>query len=241
MSQQYKAVAAILKNTIASINELLNDPQDELHKLSITNDLQRTHDKLLLLTGTGDLESGKSTVLGPAKTIGGVAISKQRRFTEADLVPSDDKVFKLKQDIDAALVYFNPNASAEGILTNMPDLIIRGVAKKAGLKVSKDEPKELTVEFIEEVKQALEDAGLTQRKEPAPALTKEELSDLEQRIKEATEGSQGEMVAPVASVNLNEVKEVVMETIPPIPVAEPETIDPSKQETKPDPKKKAGK
>lgn len=178
MSQQYKAVAAILQQAITSVNAILNSPDDELHRLSVTNDLERSHNKLLLLTGTGDLEAQQSVVLGPAKTIGGQPIKKLRTFTEADLVPSDDKVFKLKQDIEDALVYFGEDLNNGSILANIPDMIIRGVAKRAGLKVTKDQPKELTLEFIDDVKAALRDAGLIQRREPAPALTEEELQAL---------------------------------------------------------------
>lgn len=240
MSHQYKAVAAILKNTIASIKELLKAPEDELHCLSVTNDLQRTHDRLLLLTGTGDLEGSQSAVLGPAKTIGGKPITKLRKFTEADMVPSDDKVFQLKQEIEAAIFYFSLESNAEGILANIPDLIIRGVAKKAGMPVTKDEPKELTVEFIEEVKAAV------------ALLPKEKGEDFDDEGNEQPNAGQGGLSEshimnpednglPLSEGKVETPGEeaVITDPVPDVKADEPK-IEP-KQDPKSEQKKKAGK
>jgi hypothetical protein len=251
MSQQYKAVAALLKNTIGAINELLSSPDDELHKLSVTNDLQRTHDKLLLLTGTGDLEAGQTTVLGPAKTIGGVPIAKQRRFTEADLVPADDKVFKLKQDIEEALIYFGPEANAAGILANIPELIIRGVAKRAGLQVTKDDPAEITVEFIESIKTAVAILNGAKPEETKGRLSIETL----ERIKDAMNGAKESDPALTGDdTSVNETKDSSVEKTEASDANPDAELNQVKNElkadeqkaisatdTKPDIKKKAGK
>lgn len=160
MSQQYKAAAAILTGAITTINAILNHSDDELHRLKLIQSLQREADYLLLVTGAGDLSESTGSVLGPATTIGGRPIGKLPRITERDLRPADDAVLNLKEEVESALFYFGPNSSSAGILANMPDLVIRGVAKKAGLTVSKDNPKELTVEFIDEIKGALLAKGL---------------------------------------------------------------------------------
>ncbi len=246
MSHQYKAVAAVLKSTITSINEILKDPADEMHRIRITGDLQRQHDQLLLLTGAGDLETGQSAVLGPAKTIGGKPIAKQRRFTADDMIPADDKVNNLRKQVDAAVGYFGPDASAEGILANIPELLIRGVAKKAGLQVTKDEPKDITVEFIEKIKEALAAAGIkgehtdddddedkddaadSNLSAMAGATLKE---DLNKGLEEAIMG--GDPMAPVGD-GMMATKQA--ET----PKEQPKAEEP-KQETKSDPKKKTGK
>ena len=229
MSNQYQAVAAVLQSAITSINAILTTPEDEMHRIRVTNGLQREIEQLLLLTGSGDLTTGQATVLGPATTIGGKPIAKQRRFTEADLTPSDDKVFQLKQDIENALVYFAPEASAEGILANVPDLVIRGVAKRAGLKVSKDEPKELTVEFVEKVKKALVDNGITgvvNDNDDDEKETPVKFEGLLQNVLKAGEGG------------ISEVHEMSREDFN-FP-SEQKSEEP-KQDPKPDPKKKAGK
>jgi hypothetical protein len=161
MSQQYKAAAKVIEGAIASINAILVGPEDEMHRLKLSQSLQREADYLLLVTGAGDLNENKDAViLGPATTIGGRPISKLPRITERDLKPSDDAVLNLKEAVENAVVYFGPDSDSAGILANIPDLVIRGVAKKAGLKVTKEQPKELTVEFIDEIKAALLAKGL---------------------------------------------------------------------------------
>jgi hypothetical protein len=239
MSNQYKAVAAVLQNAITTINAILTSPEDEMHRIRVTNRLQQESDQLLLLTGAGDLSTGETTVLGPATTIGGKKIGKVRKFTESDLVPSDDKVHQLKEAIDDALEYFGPDASSEGILARIPELIIRGVAKKAGLKVTKDEPQEVTVDFIEEVKVALFAAGLTQRMAPIETGEKVTTEDVEKLAAAIT--------APVT--DNQEVGITTSETKPPVdevetPAVEQPKPDEPKQDLKPketDTKKKTGK
>lgn len=242
MSTQYKAVAAVLQQAITSINAILTSPEDEMHRIRIANRLQMETDQLLLLTGAGDLTTGQPAVLGPATTIGGKKIGKLRKFTEADLVPSDDKVFDLKQQVENAVMYFGPDANAEGILANIPELIIRGMAKKAGLKVTKDEPKELTVEFIEMIKDALSiQNGTKTPDETKGRFSVEALEEIKNAINETkstpaeTILPADEMKAPVSEAENGKVEQPAGE--------QPKTEEP-KQETKPketDPKKKTGK
>jgi hypothetical protein len=156
---KYQAVSEVLKAAQVQVNALLSDPEDELHRIQINNVLQLQADRILLITGAGDITNPQSTVLGPAKTIGGQPIGKVRKFTEEDLKPSDDAVFNLKKQVEAALSYFGPNANSEGILANIPEVIVRGVAKKAGLPFSKEYQKEITVEFIDQIKAALHPEG----------------------------------------------------------------------------------
>jgi hypothetical protein len=255
MSNQYKAVAAILTSTITTISQLLNSSEDEMHKLRISNRLKQEADQLLLLTGSGDLQTGQPAVLGPATTIGGKPIGKVRKFTEADMIPSDDKVHQLKEAIEDALEYFGPEANAAGILANIPELVIRGVAKKAGLKVTKDEPKELTVEFIEQIKTALADQKEEQQLfKPGGPLTGAEIRELAHNIKEAIEEAKaekedsepkdgaGDIIPPVDETKAPASETVVEATEQPA-TDQPKPEEP-KQEQKAketDPKKKTGK
>lgn len=239
MSHQYKAVAAVLKSTITSINEILKDPADEMHRIRITGDLQRQHDQLLLLTGAGDLETGQSAVLGPAKTIGGKPIAKQRRFTADDMIPADDKVNNLRKQVDAAVGYFGPDASAEGILANIPELLIRGVAKKAGLQVTKDEPKDITVEFIEKIKEALAAAGIT-------GDHTDDDDDDEVKATGLTMGTGIEMTPEIQHQIVNEMQpaqgvEELKAEQPNNDASVGKSTEQPKPETKSDPKKKTGK
>jgi hypothetical protein len=155
MSNQYQAAAEVLKGAIAALNAILTKPEDEMHRIKITQTLQREADYLVLVTGAGDVTENKGSVLGPATTIGGKAIAKLPRITERELRPSDDKVLDLKEQVESALVYFGPDADSAGILANLPDIVIRGVAKKAGLQVTKQKPEILTVEFVDQIKTAV--------------------------------------------------------------------------------------
>lgn len=259
MSKQYKAVAAVLAQAITSINAILTSSEDEMHRIRVTNNLQREADQLLLLTGTGDLSTGQTAVLGPATTIGGKPIGKQRRFTEADLVPSDDKVYNLKQRVEDAVQYFGPEASAEGILANIPDLVIRGVAKKAGLKVTKDEPKELTAEFVGEIQAALATQNGLKPEETKGRLSVEVLNKIQDALKDSKDfhlpstnehsalannpSSVNDIAASVETKVNESLVDAGMSGEP--SVAETTKAEEAKQEAKPkpetDPKKKAGK
>jgi hypothetical protein len=250
-NSQYKAVAAILTSAITSINSILTSAEDEMHKIRISNRLQQEADQLLLLTGSGDLATGKGAVLGPATTIGGKPISKQRRFTADDMIPADDKVNKLKKDVEAAVGYFGPNANAEGILANIPELIIRGVAKKVGLPYKKDEVETITVEFIEKIKEALAAAGI--KGEPNDDDDEEEDDELNAAGNQPLIAGQGG-VSEVRIISTNDVggpmgegkvesekQEAPVNELQSAPVVEEPKAEEPKQEPKPEPKKKTGK
>jgi hypothetical protein len=240
-TSKYQAVSDVLKAAQSQINVLLSDNEDELHRLHIVQVLQQQSNRILLITGTGDLSAQQTTTLGPARTIGGKPIEKVRRFAESDLVPADDKVYQLKKNVKSALLYFGPNASAEGILANIPELIIRGVAKKAGLQVTKDEPKELTVEFIDQIKVALLAKGLTKPFDPKGPLTEEEISLLGQNVKEVFKEAEDEKATQELEAVIT-VNDPLLETKEE-PASEAtktfldETI-PTRTESKADPKKK---
>lgn len=179
MSNKFQAAAKVLLAAKDQINVLLTGPDEELHRLRLEQTLQREADYIVMVTGSGDMHSVETQSLGPATTIGGKPISKIRKITEADLLPSDDAVLNLKQQVENALVYFGPESNSAGILANIPELIIRGVAKKAGLKVTKDDPKELTVEFIDQVKAALVEKNIVPVKTVTDDMTDEERERLE--------------------------------------------------------------
>lgn len=246
MSQQYKAAAEVIKGAIVTLNAILVGPEDEMHRLKLSQSLQHEADYLLLVTGAGDLTENKdAVVLGPATTIGGRPIAKLPRITERDLKPSDDAVLNLKEQVESALVYFGPDSDAAGILANIPDLVVRGVAKKAGLKVTKDQPKELTVEFIDEIKAALLAKGLV------PSIRAEDKDLQEKYLSEKSlplvvgQGGLSEAHI-VTSEDLTTTEEQQLQAepviIPPTPAEKvPDEQHPQPDQLKADTKKKTGK
>lgn len=233
MSKHYQAAAEIIKGAIASINAILTDPEDEMHRLKLSQSLQREADYLLLVTGAGDVADNTGTVLGPATTIGGKPISKIPKITQRDLRPSDDKVLQLQEDVESALVYFGPDSDSGGILANIPDLIIRGVARKAGLQVTKQKPEILTVEFIDQIKEAV--AKLPKRIETNVTLTDEDVERLAEAITRPVSP------ADVATTDDLEAHEFAADSTQEL-IDMVKAIDSEpKQEAKPDTKKKTGK
>jgi hypothetical protein len=229
MSKQYHAAAEVIKGAITALNAILTEPEDELHRLKLGQTLQREADYLLLITGAGDATENKGSVLGPATTIGGKPIGKLPRITERDLRPSDDKVLALKDQVEAALLYFGPNGSSEGILANIPDMIIRGVAKKAGLHATKQDPELLTVEFIDQIKEALLEKGLVESKE-APKLTTEQFETISGAVANYAKNLPEEGLGGV-----NEVHEIPIEDIGKQMGAGVVTVDDPLDETKAEP------
>lgn len=254
MSNQYQAAAEVLKGAIAALNAILTKPEDEMHRIKLTQSLQREADYLLLVTGAGDVTENLGTVLGNATTIGGKPIAKLSRITERDLRPSDDKVLDLKDQVESALVYFGPHSDSAGILANIPDIVIRGVAKKVGLQVTKQKPEILTVEFINQIKTALEE------KELVPYLNLEEKREL-LKSKDPLNDDAGKIQPVIGEGGIGEVHTIPAENIgapmgtgvvmvdDPLavkPASTESVTDETKQESKPKPetdtkKKQAGK
>jgi len=153
MSDKYKQVLTVLQSAKAEINAILTDPDDELHRIRLTNNLQKDHDNLALLTKSGDLVGEPVQGLKPAKKIGGKLIGMHKK-AKVDLKPSEEKVNVLKAKVETAFEAF-PNTPAKEILKTYDDLVIRGVAKKVQMKVTADDPAKITIPFINDIKKEI--------------------------------------------------------------------------------------
>lgn len=145
---KYLKVAEVLIRLKELISEELIAPEDEMHKLRLMGVLQREADFIKLITQSGDIDTGTTANLGPATSIGGVPISKVKKFTEEDLIPSDDKVHQLKKKVEKAWNDI-PGMDPASVLAAYEDIVIRGVAKKAGMFVNKDQLPVISVQDIE--------------------------------------------------------------------------------------------
>jgi len=148
---KYEKVLGVLKETMADVNRLLNDPEDENHRMKLVTELQRSHDFLALVTVSGDAGQGVHEKFGPAKTIGGKKIEYKANTKPEDVKPDEFKVGKLKDKVESLFASFL-TIDTEDLLKNYEDIVIRGVAKKAKMKVTKDSPEKLTIDFIDEIK-----------------------------------------------------------------------------------------
>lgn len=149
----YKNVTAILSHAKLAINEeLANDSDAQHHRLKIEASLNREIEYINLITGIGDVTSDQKVSPGPATTMGGQPIKRPpAKLTSEDLEPNPRKVVELRDRVEALWHTFVTRDSRE-LLQEVDDTTIRGVAKKAKMKVTKDDPETITLDFIEEIK-----------------------------------------------------------------------------------------
>lgn len=185
---RYKIVVEILQDAARKINEQLTFPEDEHHRIKLTTNLKRDADYISLITGVATFSNSQLGQLGPATSIGGVKIERLQKevITAVDLEPEDEakRVFKEKVEY----LYDNfLNLGTANLLTDYEHIYIRGVAKKAKMRVTLEQPESITPDFIEEIKlnirkmhnraEAIEAARLADEAARTPALEIEQLPD----------------------------------------------------------------
>jgi hypothetical protein len=74
----------------------------------------------------------------------------------AAIQPTEGDLNKLREDVAKAYTAF-PTLTNKEIRNTLSDLELRGVARKAGLHVTKTEPEHITEEFLNQVRQAIAD------------------------------------------------------------------------------------
>lgn len=156
MSKHKQAIDILLKAK-ADVKALLTDPTDQHHALRIDSDLQKTINMLSLTTGNGGFTTESAKSHGPATTLFGEVIEKETATDARAVKPSQKDVADLKGKVEDAYKAF-PKMETKDILSDIEDLVIRGVAKKVGMKVSADNPKEITSDFIDQVKDVISKA-----------------------------------------------------------------------------------
>lgn len=153
----YKQVIDLLTETKAKINALLKGKNDEHHRLKAESDLQRLITYLSLLTNTQATNGQPETqVFGPATTIGGKPIQMKEHVSREQLEPKEEQVRVLRDKVESTYSKFLTIESID-LLKNYDNNVIRGVAKKAKMKVTKEQPETITLAFIEEIKKNIID------------------------------------------------------------------------------------
>lgn len=148
----YRQVIDILAGAKAAITKLLSANDDEHHRLRLEADIDRDITYLSLLTNTENVHEEKFMKAPPATTIGGKPIVRKEIVRPTDLQPAQDKLNVLRQKVDAAYPRF-VNMESLFIKNEFEDAVIRGVAKKAKMKVTREDPEKVTLEFIDEIKE----------------------------------------------------------------------------------------
>lgn len=177
----YKKVIDILTRAKEDVTATLTHPDDEHHRLKIESAIQKNIEYLALLTQTVSPETEKPPSPGPATTIAGQKIPERQNVKRSDLEPGEAKVQLLRAQVEELYTQFLQIESLE-LLKQYDDNLIRGVAKKAKMKVTKEEPEEITLDFIEEIKenirkQAQRGEDMLELKNKSATTTEEEGED----------------------------------------------------------------
>lgn len=149
--KKFSAVIGILSDARDKISKLLSAHEDDNFRIAITHRLQMDIDKLALLHGIS-VDDTPVKPMGAATTIAGKPIEHVKKVSLKDTEPDDDSVKILKAYVNEMYASFLKTDTVE-ILKTADPLVVRGVAKKAGMnKVTKDNPEKITIEFIDEIK-----------------------------------------------------------------------------------------
>lgn len=171
---KYRQVINILNQAKSDVLALLSAPEDEMHRIRIGTGLTNMGQHLGLTTGTDGAEVPTAQTLGPATTIGGKPLMKAVPVKKEDTNPKDEMVKVLAGKVESLYDQFLTIDSKE-LLLKYEDLVLRGVAKKAHLKVTKDDPEVLTLEFIEEIKASIGEINALNDKNGGQKGTAEEI------------------------------------------------------------------
>lgn len=144
-NEQIQAVISSIRNLQATAKENLQiDLPNVYNRLNAT--LLQQDNFLSHLAGTPLQEAG------PRKKFGPIVMEKkapepQQEVKSAAAMEAD----QLKAEIDEILPDF-PNRDAAELLDALTEMQIRGIARRAGIKVTEEEPETITLAFVEQIK-----------------------------------------------------------------------------------------
>lgn len=153
---KHEKVIALLRQTADEVQAILNEPVDEMHQLRIIRNLSLEAERMELLGGfrSGGVE--RPAKLQPATTIGGKIIHRLGDIAANNLIPNVEEMDKFKEDVENAWESFLEREPDE-LLQNVPDRVLRGVAKRAKFNwVTPEKPKVFTIEHVNRIKEAID-------------------------------------------------------------------------------------
>lgn len=161
-AEKTKEAIAQIRATRDHVSALLSDTPD------FQTRAEHVFDTLAngLAFAIGEAIPGKSlavakptrTVTGSRTIMGQVVPEEPTPMAKklVDIQPSRTDVDKLREDVAKAYASFPTLSNAE-IRNTLSDLELRGVAKAAGLQVTKTEPAHITDAFIQQIRTAMEE------------------------------------------------------------------------------------
>ena len=154
-NEKIKKVISILTDTRDEIHELLGESPDL--QIRASNALERLINGFAHASGekmqfAGDKK--KANKREPLKTIGGIDYKPKHTRHVKEAEPSKEEKEELDGYIEQVYEEFKTD-TPKSLLAGANDLVIRAVAKKAGIEVSPDQPCNYYLAFIEKVKAAI--------------------------------------------------------------------------------------
>lgn len=150
-----KEVAAILSKTKAEINKLLEAKEHHMLLLGLNANLDKMANRVGFLSGTS-LTSDQSEKFKPVTNFMGEDISIPKKIDKDEIEPGEadrlifvDKVERLY----AEFLTIPPDGILNSYTLPEDQLVVRGVAKKAGIEGYAD--REFTVQFLQEIAEGI--------------------------------------------------------------------------------------
>lgn len=136
------------------VNDIFSGPEDEHIRLRIGSAIQRQIDYLSMMGNTSGTELQKTTILGPATTIGGKKLTEiSKGVKKEELQPDKTEIDLLRERVEQVYTEFPDMATAD-IIDSLDVKVILGVAKKAKVPKVTAETK-VTADLVEQIKEAI--------------------------------------------------------------------------------------
>lgn len=150
--EKVQQVIDVLKDANKQIGELLKDSPDlNIHSNGV---LRRLRNGFAHAAGLpidiDEIEEVKAPHV-PLTHIAGVPIQQREVIKPETSIPSSKEEDELNEFVELAYEDFGNDEDPESLLASYNELIIRGVAVKAGMEVTPTDPAEVDVEFVTKV------------------------------------------------------------------------------------------
>lgn len=162
------AVIDLLDKTREEVEQLLSAKEHTLFKTRVVSDLKKQCNFLRARSGM--------PLLGDTRKRFGPIPLEEKPAEESVQLPSTKalEAEELQKEVNAVYEGFVEREN-DDILDSVSDLVIRGVAKKAGMQVSQTEPEKLNAAFVDQIKEAIKEKAKTDTliDDPKKALQEE--------------------------------------------------------------------
>jgi len=154
LQENAKSAIKALQSSQTEVLGILKDHSDNIKAL-VNNRYNQMITALTVAAGVSD-NSSTTITKTPLKKIAGRNLEAKPNNNVAAAAPAPKEVAKVTDQVNEAFDLF-PSMQPADILTTFSDLVIRGVAVKAGMAVTPTEPAALNTPFVATIVTAVTD------------------------------------------------------------------------------------